>query len=140
MCDSVAPADADALQQRLGLRGDTISLMRSMAELRRNLPVLADPATPPSVAVTILEAGTDAALSLLPVVTDDAQVLQTLARYRTVWQFVTPSFDGHALRALGVPRGGIYRTILANLRAGLLDGAISTRAEEEALVRAIAGL
>ncbi|MBP8291686.1 MAG: CBS domain-containing protein [Caldilineaceae bacterium] len=140
MCDSVAPADADALQQRLGLRGDTISLMRSMADLRRNLPVLADPATPPSVAVTILDASTDAALALLPVVTDDAQVLQTLAQYRATWQHVTPSFDGHALRALGVPRGGIYRTILANLRAGLLDGKISTRAEEEALVRAIAGL
>jgi len=140
MCAAVEPAAVDALQQRLGLRGDTIKLMNSVVALHRNLPVLADPATPPSVAVTILEEGTEVALALLPVITDDAQVLHVLERYHTVWQFVTPSFDGYALRALGIPRGSIYRTVLASLRAGLLDGTIRTRAEEEAVVRAIAGL
>jgi tRNA nucleotidyltransferase (CCA-adding enzyme) len=140
LCAPLTPADVDALQARLGLRGETIELMRSTVELQRQLPTLADPTTPPSVATAILEESTPAALALLPILTDNVQVLRTLELYQTTWRHVAPSFDGHALRVLGIPRGGIYRTILANLRAGLLDGKISTRAEEEALVRAIAGL
>jgi hypothetical protein len=49
---------------------------------------------------------------------------------------VHAELDGHDLHRLGVPRGLIYRTILANLRAGRLDGTIHSRAEEEAYVTA----
>jgi hypothetical protein len=36
---------------------------------------------------------------------------------------------------LGVPRGPIYRRLLRALRAGRLDGTITSRADEEAVVR-----
>jgi hypothetical protein len=51
---------------------------------------------------------------------------------------VQPALTGHDLNRLGLRRGAIYRTVLADLRAARLDGAIHTREEEIAYVRQLA--
>ena len=133
------PADGlDALQERLGLKHETLRLMQSLARLRARLPVLADPTARPSQIVAALDDIDPVALALLPVLAGDAQVLAALDRYCHDWRHVQASLDGNDLQALGLRRGTIYRTVLAELRAGRLDGTISSREEETAHVLRIA--
>jgi len=65
----------------------------------------------------------------------DAENLQTvLENYLTEWRHVSSSIDGHALQARGLPPGPMYRLILASLRDAWLDGKVSTKEEEAALL------
>ena len=65
----------------------------------------------------------------------DAENLQTvLENYLTGWRHVSSSIDGHALQARGLPPGPIYRLILASLRDAWLDGKVTTKEEEAALL------
>ena len=128
------------LEARLGLRSETQRLMDSMHVLYASLPLLAAATTPPSQVVAVLDEVVPVALALMPVVCADEKVLSVIAQYRAQWQHVQADLDGHDLHVLGVPRGSIYRKILADLRAGRLDGTVGSRQEEVALARRIAGL
>ena len=116
------------VQTRLGLRVETQRLMASMCLLRESLPLLSDPAAKPSQVVTVLDEIEAVALALAPVVCAEPQALQAIESYRTGWQHIRAELDGNDLRAMGVPRGNIYRTILTALRAGRLDGTLQSRA------------
>ncbi|MFM7582621.1 MAG: CCA tRNA nucleotidyltransferase, partial [Caldilinea sp.] len=56
-------------------------------------------------------------------------------RYRSEWQAIRPELTGDDLQHLGIARGAIYRRLLAELRAGRLDGTIQSRADEIAWVQ-----
>ena len=88
-------------QERLGLKQETLRLMQSLARLRARLPVLGDPAAPPSQIVAALDDISPVALALLPVVSGDAQVLTALDRYCHEWRHVQASLDGHDLQHWG---------------------------------------
>jgi tRNA nucleotidyltransferase (CCA-adding enzyme) len=133
------PAETlDALHVRLGLKQETLRLMQSLARLRARLPLLRDPQAKPSQVVAALDDIMPVALALLPIVCGEDQVLAARDRYLNTWQYVQPALDGNDLERLGLRRGTIYRTVLADLRAGRLDGAIHTRDEEVALVKRVA--
>jgi tRNA nucleotidyltransferase (CCA-adding enzyme) len=56
-------------------------------------------------------------------------------QFLTRWQHTRPHADGNQLRQQGLPPGPEYGHILDSLRAGWLDGKITSEAEEhEALV------
>jgi tRNA nucleotidyltransferase (CCA-adding enzyme) len=124
-----------ALTERLGLRQATQRLVDSVRTLRAAQAQLADPALHPGDAVDLLSGATEADIDLFGLLCDDAHVQQVLAAYLTTWRYVQPEMDGNDLKALGVPRGPIYRRLLRALRAGRLDGTITSRADEEAVVR-----
>jgi tRNA nucleotidyltransferase (CCA-adding enzyme) len=126
------------IQERLGLKHETLRLMQSLARLRARLSVLAEPTSRPSQIVAALDDIHLVALALLPVVCSDAQVLAAVDHYRRTWRHVQPALTGHDLNRLGLRRGAIYRTVLADLRAARLDGSIHTREEEIAYVRQLA--
>jgi tRNA nucleotidyltransferase (CCA-adding enzyme) len=132
------PATLDALQVRLGLKQETLRLMQSLAKVRTRLPVLGDPQAKPSQIVAALDDITPVALALLPIVCDDAQVIDARNRYWETWQHIEPALNGNDLERLGLRRGTIYRTVLADLKSGRLDGTIRSREEEIAVVQRIA--
>jgi tRNA nucleotidyltransferase (CCA-adding enzyme) len=66
-----------------------------------------------------------------------APVAAVLARYLDTWRHVRPLLTGDDLRALGIPPGPRYRTILAALRDARLDGRVQSREDEIALVRGL---
>ncbi|HHW88652.1 MAG TPA: CBS domain-containing protein [Chloroflexi bacterium] len=129
-----------AVQARLGLRAETQHLLHDMSILRSYLDNLADPVARPSQIVQILDQVTPVSLALLPVLCHDAVVLDHVRRYREEWRHVQPALTGDDLRRMGIPRGVIYRNILRALRMGRLDGEIHSRAEEDAMARAMAAL
>lgn len=124
-----------ALQERLMLRNDMQRILHGMALLQHALPRLADPTLLPSQIVQMLDPVPAECLALLPVVCGDPVVLAHVRRYRSEWQAVRPELTGDDLRHLGIARGAIYRRLLAELRAGRLDGTIRSRAEEIAWVQ-----
>ena len=76
----------------------------------------------------------------MTVVCDYVKVLSVIARYQAQWQHIEAELTGHDLRTMGVARGAIYRTILAGLRAGRLDGTIGSRQDEIEYVERTAAL
>ena len=72
-----------------------------------------------------------------------ARGLRRLARAPTTGQLsaslaaCATVLNGDDLRSMGIPPGRVYRRILEALRAARLDGAVSSRADEETLARQI---
>ncbi|MEZ4863574.1 MAG: CBS domain-containing protein [Caldilineaceae bacterium] len=127
-----------ALIQRLGLRGETQRLMAGLAVLQENHAALTNGPLAPSRIVKILDRATPTAIALWLLLEVEPALTEILTRYLTEWRHVRPLLDGRALQALGIPRGPLYGEILAALRTARLDGAITTRAEEEVLAQQMA--
>lgn len=60
---------------------------------------------------------------------------QSLEKYFTRWRFITPFTDGNQLMAMGVQPGPKYSQIIERLRAAWLDGEVSSKADEESLLK-----
>jgi tRNA nucleotidyltransferase (CCA-adding enzyme) len=87
------------------------------------------------IASRLAEFGLDA-LALAWLAAEDSWVQDNLERYTRRWRHVEPILNGDDLRAMGFQPGPIFREILGALRAARLDGAVSTREDEVALIQA----
>ena len=65
---------------------------------------------------------------------DDPAVRESLELYLAELRSVRPSLNGDDLLALGVPEGPLVGELLDRILAGRLEGLLSTREDEEALV------
>ncbi len=108
--------------------------LEGRAELRAVLSRLTETLQPGEIADR-LDPYTPRSLLLAWIVTPQAHVRRLLLRYIREWRHVRPLLKGDDLRRMGIPPGPIYRDIFRKLRTARLNGQISTRAEEEALVR-----
>jgi tRNA nucleotidyltransferase (CCA-adding enzyme) len=89
---------------------------------------------PPSSLYRILHPASDAARFVFGVVSDSWLVRQRLEQYEQRLRAVETEIDGSHLRELGVPGGPAYRRILDAVLTARLDGQVTSREEEEALV------
>jgi len=124
------PAQAAEIGDRLRLLHSTISAMRSASILWRDRAAWAEE-TRPSRRVALLDPHPETALIATWIaLADEAGARHALDDYLARLRFVHPRVDGHTLSGLGLPPGPIYARLLAELRAGWLDGEISSEAEE----------
>jgi tRNA nucleotidyltransferase (CCA-adding enzyme) len=117
------------------VRKEYRDLMLEVAALSAHLGRLGENNLKPSEIVKILEDASDEACLLLRVVTDSWLVHRRLDLYQRRLRYVRPTLNGDDLRRMGIPPARVYHQILDRLRDAHLDGEISTRAEEEAIVR-----
>ncbi len=68
-----------------------------------------------------------------------ARAARQARRYLKEWRFVRPRLSGRDLQRLGVASGPAVGSTLNLLRAAKLDGDVTTKEDEVALVRKIAG-
>lgn len=122
------------LARRLRLPKREAEVLQQVVALRLLERQLHAPALPPSRVVELVERFDDAALAVFVIATDAERARGYVDRFRATWRRVHPLLTGEDLKELGLPPGPIYREILARLRAGRLDGKITTRAEEVAWV------
>ncbi len=120
----LANADAETLSQLLALREEATA-------------PLSQPATriAPSAIYRLLEDYAGDALAIFSIATDDARVRERVDLFVQRLRGVAPALTGNDLKKMGIPAGPAYRKILARLRDARLDGEITTRSEEEKLVR-----
>ncbi len=131
-------AEAREFARRLKLSNAEMETLLQLLALREEVTApLSRPPTKltPSTIYRLLEEYSDDALAIFALTTDDALVRERVALFRTRLRKIAPALTGDDLKRMGIPTGPAYRKILARLRNARLDGEVSTRAEEEKMVR-----
>lgn len=127
------PAARLALGQHYRLNGAAMHLLTELDTLQPLLPTLHAP---------LANSRLDALLhryqprTLQLAIICDAAARPQLQHYLHTLRLRRPHLNGHDLHQLGVPPGKLIGQLLAELRAAILDGQVTTRAEEVAWVQA----
>jgi tRNA nucleotidyltransferase (CCA-adding enzyme) len=74
-------------------------------------------------------------LPLLLALCPDGKVHQQVEHYLTTWRHIRADLTGNDLKRLGVPQGPHIGRLLTRLVAAKLDGEVTDKEAEEALVR-----
>ncbi|MGQ9553136.1 MAG: CBS domain-containing protein [Anaerolineae bacterium] len=127
--------EVEELIERLHLRRELRQYLRELPGLCAALPALASPALPPSQVYGLLRSYSKQALLAAYAWCDDGLAKERLWRFETEWRSLKPALGGEALRQLGLKPGPAYKHILESLRMARLDGEVSTREEEEHLLK-----
>jgi tRNA nucleotidyltransferase (CCA-adding enzyme) len=128
----LAPEELARLAARYPLPSHAATLLHQLTPLRALAPGLG--ALSPSALDRALRPFSVTACAVLQYAEPSAAA--PTARYLRELRPARPPLDGNDLRRLGVAPGPALGQLLAELRAAALDGAITTRAQAEAWVRA----
>ncbi len=126
------PESSQAICERLKMSHHLQNAILMGSRLLSELPQLVN--QPPSRIVARLEEAPLPALYAIVSLCPGKEICELLHRYATEWLKVQPMIDGYTLHAMGIEPGPVYRRILWALRAAWLDGKISTREQEIALL------
>ncbi len=127
--------DIQTLIARLNIVGELGRNMRQVPRLKGDLPALADPALPLSAIYRLLKHYPPMAIAACALACDSPTARSHLERYLSDLRYVKISLDGENLKRLGVEPGPRLGKMLKKLLEAKLDGRVSTREQEEALVR-----
>ena len=121
--------DVILLSNRLDFTNELTLAVWAAAQLKRGLPHLVD----------MRPSEWTYALEKLPLISIYAVYLvareNSLLSYISIWRHVKAHTTGKDLKALGLPPGPRFAEILHQLRAGWLDGVLSSKEDEEELLR-----
>ena len=123
---------ARSVISRLKIPRAVVDAILAARQLRRELPALGKAA--PSRVVARVGGMPPLALYAGYLAADDDRLKQVIQNYVTRWQHISPTLDGHVLRARGLPPGPVYREILGTLRDAWLDGKINSLDQEQKLL------
>ncbi|MCB9450161.1 MAG: CBS domain-containing protein [Anaerolineaceae bacterium] len=107
------------------------------AQLVQQADYLADPLLRPSQIDQYLASLTETAIFTGWLFIPDETVRENIRRYMLEWRTTQPETSGHTLREMGLKPGPCYARILSRLRAGRLDGEITTSEQERLLVESM---
>lgn len=127
--------DAAKFAERINATGEWASVIEDTAAIGERLPELAADGLTPSAVYAALEGVSPEAALAWAALSDDAAAAGRLRDYHDRLRHVRSDLNGDDLLALGVPQGPRVGELLRELLAARLDGAVSTRADEEAWVR-----
>lgn len=117
---------------RLRIPTNLVNVILSANDLWRNREALASASS--SEVVAVLDAVPPLSRFGFFLASSDNKLREVIHMYITRWQYITPTINGHDLEERGVPPGPIYRKILSGLRAAWVDGDITSKEEETALL------
>ena len=120
--------------KRLRISRDDRDDLQLMAGLRDSMPPLGR-ARRPSTVFRLLQPYPRRLLAVSWVATGRKRAREHLLRYQTDWRLVQPELTGEDLKSMGLKPGPLFGDLLAMLRDARLDGKVSTRREEETLLR-----
>lgn len=134
LCYRLSQQELQSLAATLSIPGRELDHIRQANAFGRVLSQRVD-AWSPSEAVKLLQEKSDETLlAVWLAAVDQERVRELIDDYLRTWQHVNSFADGDTLRDMGLPPGPAYRRILWRLRAAWLDGEISTRKQERALL------
>ncbi len=125
--------ELEGLLARLKVGRSGADHLRLSCSLKKVLPQLGR-ARRPSRVYRLLEPYPGRVLAVAWVATDRKRLRERLLRYQTEWRLVEPEVTGDDLKAMGLRPGPLFGRLLGTLRDARLDGKVSTRGEEEALL------
>ena len=91
----------------------------------------------PSECVERLESFPVNAVEAVGYVAKDPRIKEIFDEYISKWRYIKPHTTGNDLKAFGIEPGPRYAVILRKLRNAWLDGIVSTKDEEEKLLKSL---
>ncbi|MFC2059106.1 CCA tRNA nucleotidyltransferase [Chloroflexota bacterium] len=130
----LSPDDTGDFIKRLKFRGAEARVLRDVHAVKQALPQIAEQGLLPSTVYSLLECHQPQVIMAAVLATDSALVRERLELYLSKWRFVRPSLGGDDLKRMGVPVGRRLGWLLRALLEARLDGKVTTREDEQALV------
>jgi tRNA nucleotidyltransferase (CCA-adding enzyme) len=125
--------ELEELIVRLKVRRNDAEDMRMLSKLKETLHQLGR-ARQPSAAYRLLRPYPSRVLAVAWIATDRKRIQRRLLRYQTHWRLVETELSGDDLTSMGLKPGPIFGRLLGTLHDARLDGKVSTREEEQALL------
>lgn len=125
----------EQLIARLSIVGELGRNMRQVLQLKPMLHTLAESDLPPSSIYRLLKQYSPTAITAFALACDTPIVRSRLELYLNNLRYVKPFLDGEDLKRLGLQPGPRMGKMLQALLEAKLDGKVTTREEEESLVR-----
>jgi tRNA nucleotidyltransferase (CCA-adding enzyme) len=122
--------------KRLRVSRDGTEDLQLMVSLRSSLPPVGR-ARRPSTVYRLLEPYPRRVLAVGWVATGRKRARDHLLRYQTEWRLVKSDLTGDELKGMGLKPGPMFGDLLAELRDARLDGKVSTREEEQEMLRGL---
>jgi tRNA nucleotidyltransferase (CCA-adding enzyme) len=119
--------------KRLKVKRDDDEDLLLVRHLRHRLPELAG-LNRPSAIQDLLQPYPARVLAVNWIASQQEAVQQRLLSYQVEWRLVEPEITGDDLKALGLEPGPLFGQLLGALRDARLNGEVSTRQQEMALV------
>ncbi len=132
---SVQPNHHEGFISRLNMNADWARVVRDSAAVSALSESLKAPGLKNSDLYQMLHPFSEVAIRGCAIASDSPLVAERLELFLNELRFIHPSLDGNDIMALGVPEGPQVGELLRELLAAKLDGLVSTRDDEEALVR-----
>ncbi|MFN2272108.1 MAG: CBS domain-containing protein [Anaerolineae bacterium] len=123
----------EAFLKRLKIKRDDADDLRLLLDLRTALPKVGR--ARPSAVYRLLRPFPSRALATAWIATGSGRQQGQLLRYQTEWRLVEPETTGDDLKAMGLRPSPLFGQLLGVLREARLDGKVSTREEEEAMLQ-----
>jgi tRNA nucleotidyltransferase (CCA-adding enzyme) len=112
-----------------------MTVIRDTIELRKKLPLLSDAVPSLSYLYESLTTLTTSAVQVCALVSTSENVRRNLTLFLDKLRYIKPSLGGKDLIEIGVPQGPAIGEMLIKLRSGRLEGTVTSRSEEEAIVK-----
>jgi tRNA nucleotidyltransferase (CCA-adding enzyme) len=127
--------DTNNIIKRLKLSSELSKTILAARKLWSDLDALVDKL--PSEVVKRLDGIPRLALYSLYIACEHPTIQKIIITYVTEWRNITPKTRGENLKAIGLPPGPIYRSILEALQTAWLDGVITTEKQEKDLLESL---
>jgi tRNA nucleotidyltransferase (CCA-adding enzyme) len=128
-------SDGAKIIGRLHMSPRWATVVRDTIALRSELPRLSDARLSPSYLYETLVTSTTAAVQACAMASTSEDASSNLKLFLDKLRHIKPSLGGKDLIELGVPQGRAIGDMLVKLRSAKLEGTITSRAEEVALVK-----
>ncbi|MFH0942046.1 MAG: CCA tRNA nucleotidyltransferase [Chloroflexota bacterium] len=139
LADNLSDLETDRLAGYLHLPKSAAKTLQDATLLKSRLAELEKTAVKPSVVSRLLSGYAPTAL-LANTLSAPATAKQQIERYLNRYRYVRPALNGNDLLALGVKPGPPVKETLARLRDARLDGEVTDKPGEIALVRRWLGI
>jgi tRNA nucleotidyltransferase (CCA-adding enzyme) len=124
----------EAFLKRLKVKRDDADDLRLLPDLRTALPRVGR-SRRPSTVYRLLQPFPSRVLAAAWVATGSGRQKGQVLRYQMEWRLVEPEVAGDDLKAMGLRPSPLFGQLLGALREARLDGKVSTREEEEAMLQ-----
>jgi len=121
------------LSKRLKLKREDEEDLLLVQDLRQTLPKLAKLDRTSDI-YRLLEPYASRVLAVVWIASDSTIIQRRVLRYQTDWRLVEPEISGDDLKAMGLEPGPLFGDLLRRVQEARLNGEVSTREEEIALV------
>jgi tRNA nucleotidyltransferase (CCA-adding enzyme) len=137
MCYRLTHNETEKLIAYLRLPKATAQVLREAMAIKEKIKSLSTPGLAPSQIYGLVHGYGLTALTASLLAAGSATAAEHIELYLSVLRYVKPALSGDDLIYMGVPQGPGVKEILQRLREARLDGKVTSKKEEEEMVRRV---